>query len=158
MAPEDQSFMDVLNVKAEDVKAPPAHPEGHYVLVIKGHTFGRTSTEKKTPYVQFSYTFSGPCADVDPESMTPELEEALLKKKMSKRFWTTPDALSRVVSHLKLAGMELGDLTVLDLIKSCEGHEIIGYLQVEESKDAEGEYYNTLRDKFVSITNLDAIG
>jgi len=154
---ESTDFSQLLHSAAEDVKAPPVLPKGTYKIAVNAadpYELGTQSNEKKTPFCQVHFVVLEPSSDVD----TAGLDGIdLSKKKISTKFWTTPDALYRLTENFmaKALGLEFqtGE-TVLEVLQRIAGKEVYGFIDVIARRDEPGEFFNQV-DKFININAFD---
>ena len=92
------SYEDLLNQKASDVKRPPPIPAGGYLATVE--SYAKTeSGRKKTPGVQFIYKIDSPGEDIDPEEVN-AMAEYIAKARPRETHWITADSLWRLKNFL----------------------------------------------------------
>lgn len=90
-------FANLLSKPLDEVKRPQAIPAGTYNAMIKSYEAAE-SKEKKTPYIRFHFTITGPGADVN----AADLDGVDLSKKQLRRdFFITPDAEYRLKEFIE---------------------------------------------------------
>ncbi len=109
--PQTTTFESILDTPAADVERPQPMPIGTYDGVVKGLYEQGESSQKKTPFVRFTYTFLAALDDVDEEELTTLLTDkdgnvhALNEKTIRDTYYTTPDAMFRLTDTLENMGV-----------------------------------------------------
>lgn len=138
MAP---NFSNLLNKPADDIKKPPVLPEGTYFGTLTGQpTFGESS-QKKTPFVQWTGQYSHAAPDielVDEEGKPINLEG----KKFYFSHYLTEDAMWRLVEFIKSCGVETEGRTLSELIPQCAGKAVQLSVVQRPNKDETGMVNN----------------
>ena len=86
-------------------------PVGTYDCIVKGMYEEGVSTQKKTPFVRFTYAFQSAGDDVDEEELQAILTDKdgvvhpLQEKSIKDTYYTTPDALFRITDVLVNMGV-----------------------------------------------------
>ena len=138
----------LLETSADSIEPPKALPAGTYVLQIGQHSFGESS-QKKTPYVEYSAVPVDHDEDVDTE----ELEEFQnwREKNLRLRFYLSPAALFRVKQFLEIVGLDTSGKSLKELIPQAQGAQIKGYVSVQVMTDGSGGTYNPPVDQFMPL-------
>lgn len=135
------NFGELLNVNADDVKAPVPLPAGTYSLIVQNIETG-LSREKKTPYIRFVFNVLAPGGDVDPAELT---EIDLSKKSLRSEFYLTPDAMYRLVDFIKALGIETEGQNLRDLIPQTKGLSVNArVVQVPSQKPGDASIFNNV--------------
>jgi hypothetical protein len=125
------NFRELLNVKADDVKAPAVLPEGTYYGNIDRYEFGESS-KAKTPYLRYTVKFHSAGDDISPD----DLEGIdLSSRKLSNNFWLTPDALFRLKDFISSLGIAVEGRTLEELIPETAGMGVIAYVTQRMNPD-----------------------
>jgi hypothetical protein len=133
-------FKSLLSKKVEDAVKPKILPAGTYEGVVKGYNLGE-SKEKKTPYVEFTYTITSPGEDI----MSEDLEGVNWQgKEFRSTFYLTPEADYRLKDFLKSCGIDtdgrsFGE-TIPDTVRAAV---LLSLTQVPNTRE-EGEFYNNI--------------
>lgn len=120
------SFESILDTPAAEVERPKPLPIGTYTGIVKGLYEEGTSSQKKTPFVQFTIALTSAGEDVDAD----ELEEIggitdKFLKNNSTCFYLTPDALWRLTDFLESAcKIDLSDKTVRQALGDTPNTEV----------------------------------
>lgn len=145
------SFESILDTPAAEVERPKPLPIGTYTAVVKGLYEEGVSSQKKTPFVQFTFALTGAGEDVDAD----ELEEMggitdKFLKNNSTCFYTTPDALWRLTEFLEQAcKIEMEDKTVRQALgdtPNCEVRLVI----IHEANQSGDQKFASIK-KFLPI-------
>jgi len=112
-------FNALLDKNPLEFERPPTVPEGEYLVVIREKKFGQSS-QKKTPFVEFSYGIVSPMASVPEEALS---GVDLSKAKLRDEFYLTEDAMFRLRDFLEMIGCTEG--STRDAIESAIGQQII---------------------------------
>ena len=107
MAKLATTFESILDTPAADVERPRPMPVGTYEGVVKGLYEEGVSSQKKTPFVRFTYTFISAEGDVDEEELQQVLTDKdgnlhpINEKTIKDTYYTTPDAMFRLTDTLE---------------------------------------------------------
>lgn len=138
MAP---NFKHLLQKPADDIKKPPVLPEGTYFGQITGQpTFGESS-QKKTPFVQWTGQYSHAADDVelvDEEGMPINLEG----KKFYFSYYLTEDALWRLVAFVQSCGINTEGRSLEELLPQVQGKAVQLSVVQRPNKDETGMVNN----------------
>lgn len=119
----------LLGKKAEDAKPPPPFPVGTYTLEVLKHRFDESS-QKKTPFVEFTFSIADVGEDVDKEELA-ELKD-WKKRQPYDRFYLTDNADFRLADFLQAAGVPIGGgRTFKECIPDTKGCLVKGYMVQE---------------------------
>jgi len=135
-------FNSLLQVNADDVKAPPRPPQGTWKALITKYEFGK-SQKKNTPFVKFHFTGFEPQADIPQDQL---LGVELHKLKLSDDFYLTEDAMYRLVGFLKdCVGVPSGGRKVSEMIPDAVNQPIMFYVtQSPSNKPGSNEVYSNI--------------
>jgi hypothetical protein len=120
------SFESILDTPAADVERPKPLPIGTYTAVIKGLYEEGASSQKKTPFVQFTFALTSAGEDVDAEELEAigGITEKFLKNN-STCFYTTPDATWRLTEFLEQAcKIDISDKTIRQALADTPNTEV----------------------------------
>jgi len=147
------SFESILDTPAADIERPKPLPIGTYTAVIKGLYEEGVSSQKKTPFVQFTFALTSAGEDVD----TDELEaiggitDKFLKNN-STCFYLTPDALWRLTDFLESAcAIDLSDKTVRQALGDTPNTEV-RLVIIHEANQSGDQKFASVK-KFLPIDN-----
>lgn len=107
-----RSFESILDTPVAAVERPAPMPAGTYDVIVRGQYEEGQSTQKKTPFVRFTYVFQAPGEDVDADELAEVLTSKdgtvhpLSEKTIKDTYYTTPDALFRLTECLERMGIE----------------------------------------------------
>lgn len=102
------NFNDLVSMNLDDIKVPPALPEGTFHGVITSFELG-DNNRNKTPYVRFSLKLQSAGDDIDSKDME---GIDLATRKLSTDFYLTPEAqwrLKEFMESLGITGMTLNE-------------------------------------------------
>lgn len=142
-----QSFESILDTPVADVQRPKPIPAGTYDCIVRGLYEEDVSTQKKTPFVRFTYAVQAAGEDVDPA----ELEEmgGIADKSIKDTYYTTPDALFRLTQVLENMGIEdLDTKTVRQALSetpNCAIRIVVGHRASEDGQQIFAEVKRTMR-------------
>lgn len=100
------SFESILDTAAAAVERPRPMPAGTYDGVVRGMYEEGVSSQKKTPFVKFTYGFQSADDDVDEAELQAILTDKdgvvhpLTEKSIKDIYYITPDALYRLTDVL----------------------------------------------------------
>lgn len=112
------SFESILDTAADAVERPKPMPAGTYDCIVKGLYEEGVSTQKKTPFVKFTYVFQSALEDVNEEELAEILTDKdgntqkLSEKSIKDTYYTTNDALFRLTEAMEAMGIDLDGKTV----------------------------------------------
>lgn len=107
------SFESILDTAADAVERPKPPPAGTFDCIVKGLYEEGQSTQKKTPFVRFTYVFQSALEDVNEDEMAEWLGDSKLSERSIKdTYYTTPDALFRLTEAMEAMGIDLTGKTV----------------------------------------------
>ena len=142
MADAPVNFKDLLDKKVEDTERPKPVPVGTYRLQIQGHEFGRSS-QKKTPYVRFSFKIVQPGEDAEMSDL-----EGINwgKKTLRDDFYLTEDAMYRLRDFLEKNLQLNGTGRSFDeLLPETKNMELEAYISQNPSqKEGDDSIYNNI--------------
>lgn len=101
-------FSSLLSKPLDEVEKPLPLPAGTYHGRILKYGVGETTSDKKTPYVQFDFQIVAAGEDVDPEAL---VKIDLSKKQMRNSFYLTPDAEYRLKEFINSCGISTAGRT-----------------------------------------------
>lgn len=114
-------FGQLLNVPADDIKAPPTLPAGLYRGFVKSTDFG-TSKNKGTPYVRFNLAFTEATEGVDQDALT---EVDLSKVTKTFDFFITEDARYRLKDFLVGLGIQSAGRQLSEMVPEAVGENVL---------------------------------
>jgi len=131
------NFSDLLNEPASDVERPKPLPPGTYRCMVVGQPTTGESSQKKTPFIQFTLKPLEAQSDVDPDDL-----DAMggLGEKMiySDRFYLTKDAKYRLKEFLEDCGIDSEDVTLEEMVMNAPNQEVLIRLGHEATLDNKG--------------------
>jgi hypothetical protein len=107
------SFESILDTPANEVERPKPMPVGTYDVVVRGLYEEGESSQKKTPFARFTYTFVAAGEDVDEEELAAILTDKngqvhpISEKTIKDTYYTTPDAIFRLTATLENMGIDV---------------------------------------------------
>lgn len=145
--PHAPSFESILDTPANEIERPKPLPTGTYDCIVKGLYEEGVSSQKKTPFVKFTYAIQSAGEDVDEA----ELEEigGLADKTIKDTYYTTPDAMFRLTDALANMGLdvEAEGVTVRQLLSetpNCSIRILIGHRASEDGTQIFAEVKRTM--------------
>jgi hypothetical protein len=140
------NFESILDMPAADVERPKPLPAGTYDCIVKGLFETGQSTQKKTPFVRFTYAIQAAGEDVDED----ELVEigGIADKTIKDTYYTTPEALFRLTDTLDAMGIDMEGKTVrqaLDDTPNASLRIVVGHRASEDGEQIFAEVKKTLK-------------
>lgn len=148
------SFESILDTPAENVERPKPLPAGTYDVIVKGMPEHGQSSQKKTPFVRFTYALTAAGEDVDEE----ELAELLTAKDgstvpISERtirdtYYTTPDSLFRLTDALEAMGIDSEGKTIRQMLDETPNSDlriVVGHRASEDGQSIFAEVKRVMR-------------
>jgi len=132
-------FNSLLDKDPLSYERPPTAPEGEYLLLIKGRTYGQ-SAKKKTPLVDFQYGVIAPMPSI-PEEALQGID--LTKVKLHDEFYLTEDAMYRLREFFEIVGCVQG--TTRESIDAAVGMQVIATVGHETSQTDPSRKYANIR-------------
>lgn len=148
------TFESILDTKADEVERPKPAPAGTYDVIVKGMYETGESSQKKTPFVRFTYAYTSAGEDVDEDALKEYLTDKDGKqKKLSEciirdTYYTTPDALFRLTDALENMGIELEGKSVraaLDETPNASLRILVSHRASEDGQQVFAEVKRTLK-------------
>jgi len=138
-------FKSLLSRPTDDIKKPLALPAGTYYAMIKGYELGE-SKQKKTPFVRFNFTLTGPGEDISPE----DLEGVDLgKKALRTDFYLTPDSEYRLKDFIESIGIPTQGRTFFELLPECASKDVLLDVTQRNSDDGADVFNDVAKVKGV---------
>lgn len=145
MSEQPFDFNAYLAKSADDVKRPRPLPGGTYTFLVKERTFGQTTSDKKTPFVEYKVIPQMAEPDVDASELT---DVTLTDKELRATFYITKDAEYRLVEFAKHCGVQTQGRKLGEIIDSAVNCYVKATIkQVPNRKDPTAPGYN----EFVSF-------
>jgi len=132
-------FNALLDKDPASFERPPVAPEGEYLLVIKGKSYGQSS-QKKTPFVEFQYGVVDAMASV-PEEALDGID--LAKIKLRDQFYLTEDAMFRLREFFETVGCL--QETTRESIDAAVGQQVVATIGHETSDKDPTRIYANIR-------------
>lgn len=126
-------FSSLLNVKAEDIKAPPMVVPGDVVLTVNSFKFVE-SGQKKTPGVEFDFTLNAYEVVLTDDG---EVPEGIVGKTISDTFWISQDAAKAETSRFMLkeflekCGIRGEGMTLNEMLAEVAGTQVKASIRPE---------------------------
>lgn len=136
---EAPDFESLLQTTADNIEEPLALPAGTYRWRISQKEFGETN-QNQTPYVRFSCVPVEPVGeDVDMddwEALHKQIEGDTTRRAQRLQFFITPNSLYRIKRFAaNTLQMEVGGMTLNEIIEDCIGQEFQGTLRYVQARD-----------------------
>lgn len=141
----DQDFQALLSqpLTSDAFDRPPPLPEGSYVAQVGEFTFGKTTSEKKTPFVSFKMKLVEPLPDVNAEEVA-AMKKPLHEFDLKHDLYLTGDAAWRLAEFLKDHVKVEAGMTGAEGIQAAVGQQVIVVLKKEENKKKPGEFFTNI--------------
>ena len=141
-----QTFESILDTPATEVERPKPLPAGTYTCVVKGLYEEGVSSQKKTPFVRFTYTPTAAGDDVDEEEL--QAIGGLEGKSIRDTYYTTPDALFRLTDTLENMGVDAEGKTVRQMLGETPNADItilVGHRASDDGQRIFAEVKRTMK-------------
>lgn len=150
------SFESILDTPSAEVERPKPLPAGTYDAIVKGMYEEGVSSQKKTPFVRFTYALSAAGEDVDEDELKELLTdkdgntEAIGSKTIKDTYYTTPDALFRLTDTLANMGLdtEADGVTIRQLLSETPNQSIrivVGHRASDDGTQIFAEVKRTMK-------------
>ena len=149
-----ESFESILDTPADAVERPKPLPAGTYEAIVKGMPEHGVSTQKKTPFVRFTYALTAAGEDVDEDELKTLLTnkdgevEAINTKSIRDTYYTTPDAIFRLTDTLERMGIDAEGKTIRQMIDetpNCSIRVVVGHRASEDGQQIFAEVKRTMK-------------
>jgi hypothetical protein len=140
---KETSFEDILNQPMEEIDKPKPLPAGSYVCAVQVPPKLDKSTQKGTPYAEFTLKPLKPGEDVD----TDELKEqgGIGTRTLRVTFYLTDGAKWRARQFVEDCGIEIEDKTLSEGFAELGGCQVIAVVKHQPSSDGSQLYANVDR-------------
>ena len=139
------TFESILDTPAADVTRPVPVPAGTYDAVVRGLYEEGVSSQKKTPFVKFTYALQSAGDDVDEAELL--AIGGLDGKIIRDTYYTTPDAMFRLTDALTNMGIDTEGKTIRQCLgetPNCDIRVVIGHRASEDGQQIFAEVKRTL--------------
>jgi hypothetical protein len=149
-----QSFESILDTPADAVERPKPLPAGTYDAIVRGMYEEGQSSQKKTPFVRFTYAIQAAGEDVDEDELKELLTDKdgnaqpLSSKTIKDTYYTTPDSLFRLTDALENMGIDLNDKTIrigLSETPNASVRILVGHRASEDGQQIFAEVKRTMK-------------
>ena len=144
------SFAPILDRKPGDIERPKQLPPGSYVFVIKGVPRYDVSTQRKTPFAEFTVVPQGPATNPAGENLDVVQEDldAVLSRNNGEKA-----AIQSKAQRLTFYLTEAALYRVEDFLRDC-GFDIPTDEEKKELSEEDLDAYPTLRQMMGEVNNL----
>lgn len=112
----------MLNKPLDEMKRPPALPQGTYYGTISGSPAFDESKNRKTPYARIFFQLTSAGEDIDQNDLD---GVELHKRKVHKDFFLTEDAIYRAKEFLESIGVETTGRTLGEAFGDIVGKNVM---------------------------------
>jgi hypothetical protein len=149
-----QTFESILDTPADEVERPKPLPTGTYDVIVSGLPEHGASSQKKTPFVKFTYVLQAAGEDVDEDELVTLLTkkdgtvEPLTTKSIKDTYYTTPDSLFRLTDVIENMGIEQEGKTIrqcLDETPNASLRILVGHRASEDGTQVFAEVKRTMK-------------
>jgi hypothetical protein len=147
------SFESILDTPADQIERPQPMPVGTYDVVVRGLYEQGESSQKKTPFVRFTYTFVAAGEDVDEEELAAILTDKegnvhpIKEKTIKDTYYTTPDAMFRLTDALENMGIDAEGKTIRQCLADTPNASLrimVGHRSSEDGQQIFAEVKRTM--------------
>jgi hypothetical protein len=149
-----QTFESILDTPADEVERPKPLPTGTYDVIVSGLPEHGQSSQKRTPFVKFTYVLQAAGEDVDEDELVTLLTkkdgtvEPLTSKSIKDTYYTTPDSLFRLTDAIENMGIEQEGKTIrqcLDETPNASLRILVGHRASEDGTQVFAEVKRTMK-------------
>lgn len=129
-------FSKLLDVKAEDIKAPPMVPGGEVLLTVKSYEWIKSKPPKETPGLEITFTL-GQYLNVIGEDAE---AQAVVGKEFTDTFWISKDPEKQETSRYMLkqfcenCGISPEGRTLSEMVAELRGCQVVGSIRRQPSE------------------------
>lgn len=155
MTPASQtSFESILDTPATEVERPKPLPAGTYDCIVKGLYEEGQSSQKKTPFVRFTYALVAAGEDVNEEELTEILTDkdgdvaSLSSRTIKDTYYTTPEALFRLTDTITNMGIDIEGKSVRACLADTPNSSlkiVVGHRASEDGQQIFAEVKRTMK-------------
>lgn len=148
------SFESILDTPADAVERPKPLPAGTYAVVVRGMPEHGVSSQKKTPFVRFTYALVAAGDDVDPDELATLLTDKdgtvqpIGSKTIKDTYYTTPDSLFRLTDVLENMSIDAEGKSIrqmLDETPNADLNILVGHRASEDGTQIFAEVKRTMK-------------
>jgi hypothetical protein len=148
------TFESILDTPAEAVERPKPLPVGTYDVIVKGMPEHGQSTQKKTPFVRFTYALVAAFDDVDEDELKALLTDSkgnpvpISERTIRDTYYTTPDALFRLTDALENMGIDADGKTIRQMLDETPNASLriqVSHQSVNDSDQIFAEVKRTMK-------------
>jgi hypothetical protein len=134
------NFKELLDTNVDNIKAPPALPEGNYHGTILSYEFG-DDNKNKTPYARFKVQLHSAGDDVNQSDLVDiDLSKRIFASDVYLQTRTGEDQRFRLVNFIKSLGIDVAGRQLIELVPETVGGNVMLYIeQYFNPNAAEGE-------------------
>lgn len=137
----EMSFQEILDMPADEIRAPQALPTGTYLGIIEGQPEFTKVGQKQTDAIDFNIKPLQAQADVDAKQLAESLDgTALSDKKIRYRVFVTNDSKHRLLKFLR-DDLGIPVTNFRQMIPEAMGKQIIVKLSHQASADGTMVYH-----------------
>lgn len=144
MAQTQTSFADILDAPPSEDDRPKPPPQGSYLCVVKGMPRIDKSSQKQTPFVEFTLIPKAAGADVDAEDLQAwatkadgsmkRLDEITIKN----TIYTTEASVFMLNDFLSHCGIEADGRSRREMLDDTPNCEVVIFIRHEARQDGQG--------------------
>src|SRR5882724_5790160 len=116
-------FADILDRPADDVKPPPALPQGPYLTILQGLPEQIESSKKKTLGLRFLHKIVAPLDGVDEEALA-LIEGGVVGKVVRNDMWLKDETLFMLKQFLENCGIDMTGLSIAAGVDETPNREV----------------------------------
>lgn len=143
-AAKSTSFADILDKPASEIERPKPLPAGTYTCVVKGQPQHGKSSQKQTPFVEFTLGILAAGEDIDEDELKAALTKAdgtvvpLTDKTIKQKYYITEGSAFMLKDFLESCGLDTeGDASTRQLLEETPGCQMTVTLKHEASNDGQ---------------------
>lgn len=131
-------FSDILDTPSSDVERPKPLPQGSYLCVVKGLPRHDVSSQKKTPFVEFTLQPLEAREDVYADDL--EAMGGIADKTIRATYYLTNESVFRLKDFLDHCGAGDDTMTLRDRIDEAPNCQVVAFVKHRASQDGQSIY------------------
>lgn len=135
MANQTANFADILKMRPSDAKPPPLLPVGSYLCVVQGLPRYDKSSQKGTPFAEYTLSVLAAGEDVDDDEAA-LIDGGVVGKTIKAQYYLTDNAMFMLTDFFANCGLDVKSAkSYEELMDQPNGCQIIAYIKHRPSND-----------------------
>ena len=129
------NFANILDMAPSEAKPPPVLPVGTYLCVVQGMPRYDKSSQKGTPFAEYTFVVQAAGDDVD-EGAIALIDGGVVGKTIKAQYYLTENAMFMLKDFLGHCGLDVeGAGSFKELMDQANGCQILAAIKHQASKD-----------------------